>query len=130
MHPDDDAVPVFESWIDRQVRLAVERGDFDNLPGKGKPVDLGQPGRERPWIVDRLSREDLSSILPTPLLLRKETENLATQLESVKTEQAAREIIQNLNQRIKESNLSPTTPRIITALVDEEATIRAWRRQR
>lgn len=130
MHPDDDAVPVFESWIDRQVRLAVERGDFDNLPGKGKPVDLGQPGRERPWIVDRLSREDLSSILPTPLLLRKEKENLATQLESVKTEQVAREIIQNLNQRIKESNLSPTTPRIITTLVDEEATIRAWRRQR
>ena len=28
----------FESWIDRQIRQAQERGDFDNLPGKGKPL--------------------------------------------------------------------------------------------
>ena len=28
----------FESWIDRQIRQAQERGDFDNLPGAGKPL--------------------------------------------------------------------------------------------
>ena len=28
----------FEGWIDRQIRQAQERGDFDNLPGKGKPL--------------------------------------------------------------------------------------------
>ena len=30
----------WESWIDRQIREAQERGDFDNLPGKGQPLDL------------------------------------------------------------------------------------------
>lgn len=30
----------WEKWVDEQVRTAQERGDFDNLPGKGKPIDL------------------------------------------------------------------------------------------
>lgn len=30
----------WESWIDQQIREAQERGAFDDLPGKGKPLDL------------------------------------------------------------------------------------------
>lgn len=30
----------WESWIDQQIREATERGAFDNLPGKGQPLDL------------------------------------------------------------------------------------------
>ena len=30
----------WESWIDQQIREAQERGAFDNLPGKGKRLDL------------------------------------------------------------------------------------------
>ncbi len=30
----------WESWIDQQIREAQERGEFDNLPGKGKRLDL------------------------------------------------------------------------------------------
>ncbi|HVF47936.1 MAG TPA: DUF1992 domain-containing protein, partial [Pyrinomonadaceae bacterium] len=29
-----------ESAIEQQIRAAIERGDFDNLSGKGKPLDL------------------------------------------------------------------------------------------
>ena len=29
-----------QSWIDQQIREAQERGEFDNLPGKGRPLDL------------------------------------------------------------------------------------------
>jgi DnaJ homolog subfamily C member 28 len=28
----------YESWIDQQIRQAQERGDFDNLRGKGQPL--------------------------------------------------------------------------------------------
>lgn len=28
----------FETHIDRVIREAVERGEFDDLPGEGKPV--------------------------------------------------------------------------------------------
>jgi len=30
----------WESWVDQQIREAQERGEFDNLPGTGKPLDL------------------------------------------------------------------------------------------
>ena len=30
----------WESAIDQQIREAQEQGKFDNLPGKGKPLDL------------------------------------------------------------------------------------------
>ena len=29
-----------KSWMDQQIREAQERGEFDNLPGTGKPLDL------------------------------------------------------------------------------------------
>lgn len=33
----------YESWIDRQIRQAQERGDFDNLPGHGRPLAGDDP---------------------------------------------------------------------------------------
>ncbi len=30
----------WEKWIDQHIREAQERGEFDNLPGAGKPIDL------------------------------------------------------------------------------------------
>lgn len=39
----------WESWIDQQIREAQERGEFDDLPGKGKPVDL----TPNPYAQDR-----------------------------------------------------------------------------
>ncbi|WP_078653802.1 DUF1992 domain-containing protein [Streptomyces catenulae] len=67
----------FESWIDRQIREAQERGDFAGLPGVGKPL----PGLDRPydelwWVKEKMAREDLS-FLPPSLALRKEAEEAA-----------------------------------------------------
>ncbi len=39
----------WESWIDQQIREAQERGEFDNLAGKGKPLDL----TANPYAPDR-----------------------------------------------------------------------------
>jgi DnaJ family protein C protein 28 len=39
----------WESWIDQQIREAQERGEFDDLPGKGKPLDL----TPNPYAQDR-----------------------------------------------------------------------------
>jgi hypothetical protein len=33
----------FDSWVDQQIREATERGEFDNLPGKGKPLSNLDP---------------------------------------------------------------------------------------
>lgn len=33
-----DPLSRYESVVDRQIRQARERGEFDNLPGMGKPL--------------------------------------------------------------------------------------------
>jgi len=32
-------IPI-EKFIDEQIRRAIEAGQFDDLPGRGKPLDL------------------------------------------------------------------------------------------
>jgi hypothetical protein len=50
----------WESWIDRQIRRAEERGEFDDLPGAGRPIpDLDKPFDELWWVKDKLRREGL-----------------------------------------------------------------------
>jgi hypothetical protein len=59
-------LPQWESAVDRQIREAQERGAFDNLAGRGKPLDLSswghgdwalahhvlqQAGETLPWIA-------------------------------------------------------------------------------
>ncbi|MFC4052617.1 DUF1992 domain-containing protein [Actinomadura syzygii] len=58
----------FESWIDRQVREAEERGEFADLPGSGKPLpDAHQPLDENWWIKQKLAAEGLTAMVhPTP----------------------------------------------------------------
>ncbi|MBI3362941.1 MAG: DUF1992 domain-containing protein [Chloroflexi bacterium] len=37
-----------ETWLDKIIREAQERGEFDNLPGEGKPIALGGNSFEDP----------------------------------------------------------------------------------
>jgi hypothetical protein len=55
-----------ESLIERRIREAMERGEFDDLPGAGKPIaDLDQPEDELSWLRRWMKREgiDLSKEL-------------------------------------------------------------------
>jgi DnaJ family protein C protein 28 len=38
----------WESLIDQKIREAIEKGEFDDLPGKGTPVDLSENPFEDP----------------------------------------------------------------------------------
>ena len=46
--------------IDEQIRQAIQRGEFDNLAGKGKPLDLNENPYEDPgWrLAYRLLKEN------------------------------------------------------------------------
>ncbi|MDT7727587.1 MAG: hypothetical protein QOI21_4163 [Actinomycetota bacterium] len=62
-----------------QIREAVDRGDFDNLPGAGKPLPgISGPREEQWWLKGYLRREGLSAeaLLPPQLQLRKEIQRL------------------------------------------------------
>lgn len=35
-------MPIFDILADQRIRDAIRRGEFDNLPGAGKPLDLSE----------------------------------------------------------------------------------------
>ncbi len=121
----------YESWVERQIREATERGEFDNLAGQGKPIK-GLNGRDEEnwWVKAYLEREQLPLPLPTSLALRKEVTELPDTLADVPDEQSVREIVSDLNHRIAASHrIRADGPPIVVRVVDVEATVAAWRRR-
>jgi len=123
----------FNSWIDRQIEAAAERGAFDDLPGAGKPLpDRGDQDAGQAWLRDYLRREGVPSaeLLPTPLRLRKEAERLAETAAELRSEQQVREAVADLNERIMQWRRLPLGSPIFVPLVDEERMIDTWRSAR
>jgi hypothetical protein len=122
----------YESWVDRQIREAIERGEFANLPGQGKPIK-GLNGRDNEnwWVKAYLERERLPLPLPTALALRKEVMELAETLADVPDQESVREIIRDLNHRIATSHrIRVDGPPIVIRLVNAEQAVAEWRRRR
>ena len=122
----------YESGVERQVREAIERGEFDNLPGAGRPMP-GINGREDEnwWVKGLLEREQLPMPLPASLALRREIADLPQTLADVPDERTVRDIIENLNRRIRDSHRRRVDgPPIVVKPVDVEQTVTDWRRSR
>ncbi len=122
----------FESWIDRQIREAQERGEFDNLPGAGKPIKgLGDRRDDDWWAKDLIRREQLPMPLPASLALRKEVEDLPQRLVAERSEQTVREIITDLNRRVLLARRrADSGPPVFVRTVDEEQAVGTWRQAR
>ncbi|WP_243787691.1 DUF1992 domain-containing protein [Saccharopolyspora gloriosae] len=123
----------FESWIDRQIRVAQERGDFNGLDGTGKPLPgAGQPHDELWWVKGYVEREGLSgeALLPTPLQLRKEIERLPDTVRALPTEQDVRDVAGELNRRIVAWLRTPSGPQVPIATVRIDDLVDRWRADR
>lgn len=128
-----DPLSRYESLVDQQIRMAQERGDFDDLPGMGKPL----PGRGTPdddlwWLKGYLRREGLSTeaMLPTSLRLAKQIERLPEAVGRLSSEQAVREAVSELNREIAEHLRAPSGPHVPIRPVDADAVVERWRRGR
>lgn len=123
----------YESWIDRQIREAQERGEFDNLPGAGKPIP-GLNGRDDPdwWVKGLMEREQIRPPLPPALALRKEVAELPQTLADVRDERVVRDLVEALNRRILELRRRPVRgrPALLVPTVDVERVVAEWRQRR
>lgn len=121
----------FESWIDQQLREARERGEFDNLPGSGKPIPgLDKPYDETWWIKDKLRRENLT-YLPTTLLLRREAEDALRAVARAGSESEVRRILAGINDKLRAAIMNPPDgPPLNRTPFDVERVVREWRAQR
>ena len=131
MTPRKPAGVRFESWIDRQVREAAERGDFRDLPGSGAPLaDLDEPHDEMWWVKRKLRNENLS-YLPPSLALRKEARDAVHGLARARSEAEVRERVQAINEKIRDAiRIGIRGPELNLMPFDVEQIVREWRRER
>jgi hypothetical protein len=121
----------FETWVGTQISQAMARGEFDDLPGAGKPLPrsaLDETGYE--WVVAKARKEnlDLFGMLPPGLALKKEREDLPRRAEQLASEDAVRALGEDYNARVQafwrrpqESRWSP-----VPGLCDVDALVAGW----
>jgi len=119
-------------WVDLQVRRAMERGDFDELPGAGKPIrGLGATHDPDWWVKSLIEREKITGVLPPALGLRTEDAELDGLLDREATEDGVRRTVQDFNRRVVEARRQlQGGPPVVTPTRDEEAEVVAWRARR
>lgn len=124
----DPDIARVESAIDQAAR----RGDFDNLPGAGKPLDL--PAAHDPdwWINQRLASGEIDSqaLLPVVVLLRKEFEKRDETLAALPDERAAREYAEDFTERVHQDRRANPFQRMLAPAWDPEDAVARWREVR
>jgi len=121
-----------QEWVDQQLRIAMERGDFDNLPGAGKPIkDLGAQHDPDWWLKRLIEREKISGVLPPALQLRKDDAELDARLDRHTADSEVRRLLEEFNARVMKARYTPVDgPPLVTMPRDVEAEVVRWRERR
>ena len=119
------------TWVDLQVRQAMERGEFDDLPGRGKPIeDLGVEHDPDWWVKKLVERENIA-LLPPAIALRKEDAELDDRLDAITAESEVRRELDDFNRRVVEIRRQlQGGPPVVTPTRDVDAEVAAWRERR
>lgn len=118
----------WESWIDKQIRDAEARGEFDDLPGKGKPLpDIDTPRDEMWWIREKLKREEVD-VLPPTLQVRRDLDEARERIRRATTEDEVRGIVEDINAKIRHVNRTTISgPPSTLAPLHLETVVDRWR---
>jgi hypothetical protein len=125
----------FQTWVEQQIARSMASGEFDNLPGAGKPLRIPSGDDSMvEWVVAKARQEniDLFGMLPPGLALRKERDDLPRRAAALPSEDAVRALAEDYDARVRafwrrpqESRWSP-----VPGLADVEALVEGWRRAR
>ena len=121
----------WESWVDAVIRESRDRGEFDNLPGSGKPIEGLDRAQDELWWVRKKLKDEGISYLPPTLALRKDREDTLASIDSLASEARVRQLLEELNERIRAVNRRPVQgpPSTVVPLEVDEVIAR-WRRRR
>ncbi|WP_435974624.1 DUF1992 domain-containing protein [Streptomyces sp. Qhu_M48] len=121
----------FESFVDKQIREASERGEFSRLAGFGKPLpDDSAPYDELWWIKGKMHSEG-ASVLPPSLALRKEAEDAEAAVAAAVSESQVRRVLGEINTKIAAALLRPPAgPPLNRKPFDVDAVVERWRAER
>ncbi len=138
----------WESLIDQKIREAMERGEFDGLPGKGKPIDTSENPFEDPemrlahrmlrnagfapsWIEERkdidsefeIARKELSRVWTVQQNAMGTEHERAARVRWEKTLTLFQEQARELNRRIVAWNLKVPAAGFQRKMIDAEREI-------
>jgi hypothetical protein len=110
----------------------MARGDFDDLPGAGKPIkSLGTQHDPDWWVKQLIEREKITGVLPPALQLRKDDAELDDRLDHHTAESEVRRIVEEFNDRVIRARYTPVDgPPLVTMPRDVESEVDAWRERR
>ncbi|WP_223622696.1 DUF1992 domain-containing protein [Microbacterium sp. EST19A] len=120
------------AFIETAIQVAIRRGDFDDLPGAGKPLEgLGTHDDPDWWIRRKIETENITGLGPPAILLRNEDRELDSQLDLLGRESDVREVLEDFNRRVIEARRQlQGGPPVVTAPRDIDAAVAAWRERR
>ena len=119
------------TWVDQQIQQAIARGEFDDLPGAGKPIQGLGVEHDPDWWLKKLVERERLVVLPPSIQLRKDDAELDDLLDRQVTEPAARELVEDFNARVIRARYQlPSGPPLITMPRDVEETLAAWHERR
>ena len=120
-----------ETWVEHQITRAVERGDFADLDGSGKPLPQRSVADDAyDWVVQKARREgvDTAAMLPPGLALRRERDDLPARAARLRTADDVRALAEDYNARVaafwrrpQESRWSP-----VPGMADVDALVAGW----
>ncbi|GAA2883318.1 DUF1992 domain-containing protein [Microbacterium esteraromaticum] len=119
-------------FVETAIQLAIRRGEFDNLPGAGKPLEgLGSHHDPDWWIRRKIETENLSGLGPPALMLRVEDRELDGELDQLGREEDVRVVLDDFNRRVVDARRQLRGgPPVVTRPRDIDAEVAAWRERR
>ena len=119
-------------YVEIQIQQAMRRGDFDDLPGAGKPLkNLDRAPDPDWWIRQKIEDERITGLAPPALTLRTEGEGLEARIDAMYSEPAVRDLLEQFNKRVVEARRQlKGGPPVVTPTRDVEAEIDGWRGRR
>ncbi len=120
-----------DQWVDLQIQEAMKRGDFDNLPGAGKPIEGLGAQHDPDWWLKKLIEREKISVLPPALQLRKDDAELDAALDRHTAESEVRRLLEDFNARVLHARYTPVDgPPLVTMPRDVDHEVDAWRERR
>jgi hypothetical protein len=120
-----------DQWVDLQIQQAMQRGEFDNLPGAGKPIEGLGATHDPDWWLKKLVEREKISVLPAALQLRKDDAELDAKLDRHTAEAEVRRELEEFNARVMRARYTPVDgPPLVTMPRDVDTEVDAWRERR
>jgi hypothetical protein len=88
-----------ESAIEQKIREAIARGEFDNLPGSGKPLDLDAYFNTPEDLRMAFSILKSNDFVPEEVEIFREIDRLNDQIKATDDEAEAAQLTARLNER-------------------------------